>query len=117
MRAWGRLNGGTGPWAAAETLPNGDNSLVYLTCLIQVLKLARNESPFYANYGIPAEWSILQQLYPDLYVMETQQQFARFFAALAVSRRPGTPPAPPTYAIAVTTLTGYAIPDANDIPS
>jgi hypothetical protein len=107
LRAWGRTynEDGTYQWVAAETTPDGDNSLVYLTQLIQVLKLARNESPFFANWGIPAQQSVVQQIFPDLYVQETQQQFAPFFLALMIASVDG--PAP-YYKISVTTTTGWS---------
>lgn len=73
-------------WVEITTDANGFNDAVYLTTLCQVLQLNRGESPFYANYGIPAIQSIQQQIPPDLYVMQTQAQFAPFFASLTIAR-------------------------------
>jgi hypothetical protein len=113
MRVWGRvgqIKGKGGTWTEVSTTPNGDNSAVYLTTLIQVLKLNLNESPFFANFGIPAEQSVIQQIQPDYYVTQTQQQFAGFFAALLISKSPQKPNQPnPTYAINVTTLSGATL--------
>lgn len=108
MRTWGRVyqtNNGTGSyvWTEVDTAPDGDNSRVYLTTLIQCLKLSINESPFYANYGIPAQRSVVTQIFPDYYVMQTQRQFAPFFASLIISKI--TDPEP-KYRVNVTFLNG-----------
>ena len=103
LRLWARNNG---TWVAVTTAPNGDNSQVYLTNLCQVLLLNRNESPMYANYGIPDQPTIAQQVFPDIYVWQTQQQFAPYFASLIISRNPGSPP---FYKIQATTLAGAVL--------
>jgi hypothetical protein len=116
MRTWGRVgqvNGVGGTWTEVSTDPTtGDNSYVWLTTLVQVLKLGRNESPFYANWGIPAQQSVVQQVFPDLFVALTQQQFAPYFASLIVAKVPaqdvrGVPY--PNYRVNVTLLNGAAI--------
>jgi hypothetical protein len=115
VRAWGRLYkpDGSYVWVASVTDPiTGDNSAVYITNLIQVLKLNRNESPFFANYGIPSQPSAVTQIAPDVYVWMTQAQFAPYFASLIISRLPNAvPPAPPnpTYSVQLTTLAGVMI--------
>lgn len=108
MRTWGRvtLPDGTKQWVKVETAPNGDNSAVYITALIQVLKLNLNESPFYASWGIPAYPSVLQQIPPDYYVQLTQQRFAPYFASLTVTRVSANPP---TYQINLLTKQGAAL--------
>ena len=83
MRTWGRING---VWTEVSTDANGNNDLVWLTTLIQVLKLNLNESPFFGNYGLPAHQSVVQQVAPDFYVAQTQQQFAQYFASLIIAR-------------------------------
>jgi hypothetical protein len=106
MRIWGRVysaDKSSYSWVAQETDAQGNNDYVYITNLIQVLKLSRNESPFYANYGIPAQLSLIQQIAPDLYVAETQAQFAPFFAALLIAKIASNPP---TYKINLTTNQG-----------
>lgn len=109
MRTYGRvysvppseLTDGVYKWVVIETEANGSNDYVWLTTLIQCLKLQTNESPFYANYGIPAQRSIIQQIAPDFDVMKTQAQFAQYFASLIIVRRPGGPGTPPTYNVNV----------------
>ena len=108
MRTYGRITNedGSMTWVEVATASNGDNSYVYLTTLIQVLKLILQESPFYANYGIPAIQSVLQQILPDFYVVQTQNQFAPYFASLIVSRISADPP---TYQMNVVTKQGARI--------
>lgn len=125
MRVWGRVpNPGAGArlgidfilgesqlgggkpftWVAVETDANGFNDNVYLTNLAQVLKLNLSESPFFANWGIPAKNSVLQQQAPDFYVTRTQQQFAPFFASLLVQKVEAAPE--PSYVINLITQAG-----------
>jgi hypothetical protein len=73
-------------WVEVDTDNGGFNDLVYLTTLAQVLKLNLNESPFFGNFGIPAKSSVIYQVYPDYYVTFIQQQFAKYFTSLIVSR-------------------------------
>ncbi|AYL42239.1 MULTISPECIES: hypothetical protein [Citrobacter] len=108
MRTWGRVTDENGKksWVPVETDENGDSSYVWLTTLIQTLKLGLGESPFYAQFGIPAQQSIVQQIYPDYYVNMTQQQFAGYFASLAITKVDGE--ANPTYNIAVVFRNGVS---------
>lgn len=78
-----------------------------MTTLAQVLKLNLGESPFYANYGIPQVQTILTQVFPDYYVMQTQSQFASFFASLTISRLPAT--LPPEYNVQAVTNYGSVL--------
>lgn len=109
MRTYGRI---TDPltkvktWVVITTDKNGDNDLVYLTTLIQTLKLNLNESPFYSNYGIPAEASVLQQIFPDYYVAMTQSQYAQFFASLIITKVPSPTP---VYRVNVVTKRGVKL--------
>lgn len=75
-------------WVLVETTPEAGDDYVWLTTLIQNLKLNLGESPFYAQNGIPAKPSVVQQLFPDFYVTLTQQKFAPRFAALLVAKVP-----------------------------
>lgn len=121
MRAWGRVRDpDTGAfipdpvtgmlWRMVETDPiTGDNSAVYLTNLCQVFLLNLNESPFYANYGLPAQQTIMTQVNPNFYVARTQSQFSQFFAALLVSNPPANANEAPVYKISVTTFNGARI--------
>lgn len=99
-------------WVEVATSATGFNDMVYLTTLIQNFKLNLGESPFYANNGLPAKISIVQQVAPDFYVIRTQQQFVPYFANLTVARAPaptGYPRDTPTYQIAVTTNDGVKL--------
>lgn len=104
MRIWGRKynTDGTYTWVAVTTNADGYNDYVYVTNLIQVLKLNRNESPFFANYGIPAQLSVIQQIHPDIYVALTQAQFAPFFASLIITKTSGNATTP-VYQVSIVT--------------
>lgn len=109
MRTYGRVknpDGTFGPWQVVQTDANGSDDMVWLTTLLQVLKLFLNESPFYANYGIPAKTAIVSQVAPDYYVARTQQQFAQHFASLIVAKLQSVTP---TYNVNVTTNQGVRL--------
>lgn len=106
MRTWGRV-GNTGEWLEVTTDASGYNDAVWITTLAQVLLLNRGESPFFGNYGIPAQQNVITQLFPDWYVSETRGQFAGYFAALAL-RKIADPD--PRYEFDVTTNQGFAYP-------
>lgn len=127
MRTWGRVPvdgygarlgidfilgesplGGSKPfrWVEVPTDENGFNDAVWLTTLIQTLKLNLGESPFFANYGIPAKISVLQQIPPDFYVARTQQQFAQYFSNLQITA--DNTAAEPTYFVSVIFENGTA---------
>ncbi len=92
MRSYGRIgqiNGAGGTWVEVDTDANGLNDQVYLTTLVQCLKLNLGESPLYANYGIPAPQSVVTQVMPDFYAAQTQTQFAPYFASLVIQRQNG----------------------------
>lgn len=105
MRTYGRIYNpdGSYTWVKIETDEAGYNDNVWVTTLVQCLKLELNESPFYANFGIPAQRSVLQQIFPDFYVTQTQQQFAPHFANLMIAKVDSPTP---TYNISVTTTQG-----------
>lgn len=94
------------PWQEVDTDENGNNDAVWLTTLVQVLKLNLNESPFFASYGIPAYESVVQQVFPDYYVSLTQQLFAPYFASLLITRQPDPTP---TYVVNVVTNQGVKV--------
>lgn len=116
MRTWGRVTDAYGnkTWVEVTTDANGFNDMVYLTTLAQVLKLNLGESPFFANYGIPAHQSVVQQVFPDFYISYTQQQFAARFASLIVAKinQPE-----PRYDISVTTHQGVKLNTSIPIPT
>jgi hypothetical protein len=111
LRIWGRtgqLDGNQGgTWVAVTTDANGDNADVYLTNLAQVLKLNLNESPFWANYGIPAQQSVVTQVWPTYYSGVTQAQFAPFFASLIITPLQGTPE--PVYNVVAVAQSGAVL--------
>lgn len=90
-------------WRVVQTDDSGFNTDVFLTTLCQVLLLNLGESPFFANYGLPAQPTVVSQVQPDFYVSRTQSQFAQYFAALLVTKQQSDPP---TYLINVTTTQG-----------
>lgn len=94
-------------WVEVETDGHGYNDAVWLTTLAQVLKLGLNESPMFGNYGIPAQQSVVTQVFPDYYVIQTQQLFASYFLALLVTRM--SDEVNPTYAVNVTATPGATL--------
>lgn len=108
MRTFGRITNedGTKTWVEVSTDAAGYDDYVWITTLIQTLKLSLNESPFYANYGIPAQRAVIQQVFPDYYVAATQAQFAQHFASLIVSKVDAPDP---TYKIDLTTNQGVRV--------
>lgn len=116
LRTWGRVHnsdGSYGPWQAVETDASGSDDLVYFVTLCQVLLLNLGESPFFANFGIPAHQTVVTQVFPDYYVAFTQQQFAPHFASVLVSKQPL---ANPTYNVNVTTHAGVKLNASIPIP-
>ena len=95
LRVYGRVgqvNGIGGTWVVITTDANGDNSNVMLTVLCQCLKLNLNEDPFWNQIGIPAQTSVITQVFPTYYVTVIQKFFAQFFASLTITLAPGTTP-------------------------
>jgi hypothetical protein len=118
MRTYGRiipdiLYPDVKKWVEVDTDPAGFNDMVWLTTLIQVIKLNLGESPFYANYGIPAHQSVVTQIAPDLYMSRIQQQFSSHFLSLIISRQPDSPDADgvpsPSYLVSVITTYGATL--------
>ena len=108
MRTYGRVPDESGgqTWVQIDQDASGNFEYGYATTLIQVLKLSLGESPFYANYGIPAQRAVIQQVFPDYYVIVTQQQFAPFFASLQITKQENPTP---TYNVNVVTTLGTKI--------
>jgi len=84
-----------------------DPNYIQLATLAQTLRLTRGESPFYGNYGIPAQASVLSQIAPDAAVNRTQSQFSQYFASLGVTRQANA--VNPTYNITAVFLDGTII--------
>lgn len=108
MRTYGRITNpdGTKRWVVVETDADGSDDLVWIVTLCQNLLLNLGESPFYANNGIPAKPSVVQQVMPDFYVWRIQALFAQRFASLIVSKQDGLDP---VYNINVVTNRGERI--------
>ena len=107
MRVYGRITNANGSktWVVVQTDPNtGSNGWVYITALCQALLLNLGESPFYAQVGIPAQQSVIQQIAPDFYVQRIQQMYAQYFASLIIAKDPAA--AVPTYNINATLMDG-----------
>jgi hypothetical protein len=115
MRTYGRITNpdGSKKWVEVTTDANGFNDWVYLTTFCQVLKLNLGESPFYADWGIPAKQTIIQQVQPDFYISRTQARFAQYFANIAIAKVSNNPP---TYQVAVTTHQGVKASVTVEIP-
>ena len=109
MRVWGRITNADGSrtWVEVSTGPDGLNQEVFITWLAQVLQLNLGESPFWADWGIPQYQTIMTQLFPTYYVMETQMRFQGMFAGLQVVPVAGT--VDPTYNVNVLTKAGATI--------
>ena len=104
MRTYGRITvSGVKYWVEVGPDVNGDNSQVYLTTLLQCLQLVLGEDPFWGNYGIPVQQSIVTQTFPDYYVLQTQRQFSQYFANLQITRVSTTQP---VYNVSVTFNSG-----------
>ena len=118
MRVWGRiatntaggdaevLNVGTpSRWVAVTTDAQGYEDYPHITALIQCLKLNLGESPFYANFGVPARAAVRSQVPPDYAVAFTQSYFAPFFASLVITNastpQTSTAAPVPTYQVSV----------------
>lgn len=46
----------------------------------------------FGSYGIPAQQSVVTQVFPDYYVTLTQQAFAPYFLALILTKLPTLTP-------------------------
>ena len=119
MRTYGRTPTNSGPqWVEVDTDANGFNDAVYATTFCQVLLLNLGESPFYGNYGIPAQQSVFTQIHPDFYMIMAQQQFSQYFAALTVAKVPKAPNSSElVYNVAITTQQGYQLNASVPVPT
>jgi hypothetical protein len=100
MRTWGRNK--AGQWVKLT-----DTNLVWLATLVQTLRLGEGESPFYGNYGLPAQQSIAAQITPDAAVARTQAQYAPYFASLSVAAVASA--RQPTYTVQAVLPNGEAV--------
>jgi hypothetical protein len=109
MRTWGKQysEDGTYQWVEVATDANGYNDSVYLTTLVQALKLNLGESPFFADLGIPQYQTVVTQVLPTFYVNQIQQYFAPYFASLTITQVPAV--LPPQYNVNVVCHSGAII--------
>jgi hypothetical protein len=120
MRSFGRTppdENGKQVWVEIDPDPQtGATDLIYFATLAQTLRLNLGESPFYANYGLPAQQAVQTQIPPDFYIARTQGQFSQYFASLIVAKSPVPIPAPnpprPTYNIKAMTHAGVVLSSA-----
>jgi hypothetical protein len=89
MRTYGRVQDpvtGAKTWVEVTTDANGFDDMVWLTTLAQCCKLNIGESPFWADWGIPAHASVVTQIHPTFYISLMQQRFAGYFMNLAIQK-------------------------------
>jgi len=84
-----------------------DAGYIWLTALVQTLRLTTGESPFYGNYGIPGQEAVMTQVAPDVALNRTQAQYAPFFASLTIVRQQNA--SEPTYNVYATFQNGTKI--------
>lgn len=108
-RTWGRTYNEDGTYQWVEVVPDAKGFLdnIYLTTLVQAIKLNLGESPFYANLGIPQYQTIMTQVFPDYYCTQIQQYFAQYFASLTLNRVQGS--FPPVYNVSAVCHSGAII--------
>ena len=114
MRTYGRTTDeyGVKTWVVVSTDHLGFNDYVYVTALVEELKLNLGESPFWGDRGIPAKPSVVQQVAPDYYTFLMQGRYAPHFLNLLIVRIPGldaTNRPTPTYRINITTHQGVQL--------
>lgn len=108
-RVWGRVHSNPGAstdtrtWKAFETT-NGSDDQPNVIWLQNALLLRTNESPFYADWGIPVQQTLITQVLPDYYTALTQRRFSQYFASCIISRQSSMAP---NYAVSVVTKTGF----------
>jgi hypothetical protein len=96
-------------WTEVTTDANGFNDAVNITWLCQCLLLSIGESPIWGDWGIPAQRSVMQQVFPDYYMVLMQQRFAQYFASLQLSKIPIPFPTYPAYNINLITHQGAQV--------
>jgi len=101
MRTYGRTQDvltGKKKWWIVTTDRAGYNDSVYLTDLAQVIKLNLGESPFFADWGIPAHPSVVTQIFPDFYMSRIQERFSSRFASCILNSMPIEQGSPDSFA-------------------
>lgn len=107
-RVWGRetASDGTRSWVAFETDSSGSDDCPNFIWLQQALLLNLNESPFYADWGIPVQQTLATSVYPDYYTAKTQQRFSQYFPSCSIARVSSSDVA---YSVNITTKTGIKV--------
>jgi len=100
LRTYGKTD--SGQWVEVT-----ETGYIWLATLAQTLRLNEGESPFYANYGIPAQQSVMSQIAPDAAINRTQTQYAPYFATLTIAKQPNA--TEPTYNISAIFQNGTVI--------
>lgn len=106
-RVWGRVaSNGTRKWQAFETDSNGYDDAPNIIWLQNALLLNLNESPFYADWGIPIQQTLATSVFPDYYTSKTQQRFSAYFPSVVITRVSASDL---SYSVNITTKTGYKV--------
>lgn len=107
-RVWGRrfATDGSRSWEAFETDSSGSDDYPNFIWLQQALLLRLNESPFYADWGIPVQQTLATSIYPDYYTAKTQQRFSQYFPSCSISRVSSMEVG---YSVNITTKTGVKV--------
>lgn len=71
------------------------------------------ESPYFGDWGLPAQQSVIQQVFPDYYVSLMQQRFSPYFASLLVAKSASSTP---TYGVTIVTHQGVKLNASVPIP-
>lgn len=108
---------GKGRWVLVQTDSAGNNDLVWLTTLCQAILLNLNESPVYADVGLPARQSVLSGIAPDYNISLLQKRFAPYFLSLVITRQPQAQGQDPQYRANVVTHSGVKLSARIPIPT
>ncbi len=103
-RVWGLK---AGAWTAFETDSSGSDDLPNLIWLQNALLLNTNESPFYADWGIPVRRTLITGIFPGYYVALTQNRFSKYFASCVITQATSTVVTNISYSVNVTTKSGF----------
>jgi hypothetical protein len=98
----------SGLWREVDTDANGFDDDCYLTTVAQVLQSQLGESPFFAQYGLPARQSVTSRTHPDYFINRVREQFANMFTSLSIVKTVDLTNNEPTYYIDALKLNGSA---------
>lgn len=86
-----------------------DPDEIYVFWLIEVLRLILGESPFSADWGIPATETIATNIYPDYYVSIVKEKFAPYFQYLSIERLDHNVDRAVVYKVEIIKLNGQSV--------